>query len=219
MHSVVGYIYSRLSALLTYGSPDASPPRGTSVMPPTWLAGDLLTAAQLPMHPAERVAPESRPGARGLWPSHVPSSKTDSRDRCSAINATANRGTPYSSSSSTARCEWELGRRHLSAQRARPDFPPSWSRARGKRSMLHRRSAFTCHTTPRRLGCSRVTTIGWAHSTSRTSAYMAPLHQARRIGLPYVSPSSFLVIYRVGRQVVLNSELEESRCSFRKHVI
>ena len=63
-------------------------------MPPTWMAGDLLSVAQRLMRPAERVAPESRPGAHGLWPSYIPSSKTDNRDRCSAINAMANRGAP-----------------------------------------------------------------------------------------------------------------------------
>ncbi|EPT01971.1 hypothetical protein FOMPIDRAFT_99721 [Fomitopsis schrenkii] len=45
-----------------------------------------------PLRPADRVVPEGRPGANGLWPQYVAPTETDSRSCCPMINAMANHG-------------------------------------------------------------------------------------------------------------------------------
>lgn len=46
----------------------------------------------VPLLPAERVVPEGRPGANGLWPEYIPPTETDSRSCCPMLNAMANHG-------------------------------------------------------------------------------------------------------------------------------
>lgn len=68
---------------------------GNLVLPIRLFAWDLaLTIYNIfaPLLPAERVVPEGRPGANGLWPEYIPPKETDSRSCCPMLNAMANHG-------------------------------------------------------------------------------------------------------------------------------
>ena len=68
---------------------------GNLILPIRLLLWDLaLTIYNLcaPLLPADRVVPQGRPGARGLWPQYIPPTDTDSRSCCPMLNAMANHG-------------------------------------------------------------------------------------------------------------------------------
>ncbi|KAI0725072.1 Cloroperoxidase [Fomitopsis betulina] len=45
-----------------------------------------------PLRPADRVVPQGRPGANGLWPEYIAPTEKDSRSCCPFLNAMANHG-------------------------------------------------------------------------------------------------------------------------------
>ncbi|TFY63855.1 heme-thiolate peroxidase [Rhodofomes roseus] len=65
------------------------------ILPIRLLIWDLaltLYNAFAPLLPENKVVPEGRPGANGLWPQYIPPSETDSRSCCPMLNAMANHG-------------------------------------------------------------------------------------------------------------------------------
>ena len=71
----------------------------------------------VPLLPAERVVPEGRPGANGLWPEYIPPTETDSRSCCPMLNAMANHGESYSSPVCAVACGVVPGHDHWTGLR------------------------------------------------------------------------------------------------------